>query len=135
MPMGLVTEEVDEAVLRAAVSRIAEDGYAVIPGVLDPPTAALVLERLRAAAQESERRGVSTYAEGLDPNSSNVRVWNLIDLDPVFGDLIAHPLADAVVAAVLGPNYIVSNYFAPEAHAAYAEPTFAPSRPDVAAGR
>jgi fumagillin biosynthesis dioxygenase len=112
MPMGLVTEGVDQAVVRAAVSRIAEDGYAVIPGVLDAPTATFVLERLQAAAQESERRGVSTYAEGLDPNSNNVRVWNLIDLDPVFGELIAHPLADAMVAAVLGPNYIISNFTA-----------------------
>ena len=31
----------------------------------------------------------------LDPNAGNVRVFNLIDLDPLFGELIAHPVADA----------------------------------------
>lgn len=103
---------VDGAATAEAVRAMERDGYAVIPGVLDPPTAARVLERLWAAGEESERRGVSTRAEALDPNASNVRVWNLIDLDPVFAELIAHPVADAVVSAVLGADHIVSNFTA-----------------------
>src|SRR3712207_2914716 len=103
---------VDDAVVADATREVAQHGYAVIPGVLQPAEAARVLERLWAAAEESERRGVSTYAEGLDPNASNVRVWNLIDLDPVFAALVAHPVADAVVTAVLGADYIISNFTA-----------------------
>ncbi|MET0326573.1 MAG: phytanoyl-CoA dioxygenase family protein, partial [Ilumatobacteraceae bacterium] len=64
------------------------------------------------ASRESERRGVPAHIAGLDPNASNVRVFNLIDLDPLFGALIAHPVADDAVTAVLGREYIVSNFTA-----------------------
>jgi ectoine hydroxylase-related dioxygenase (phytanoyl-CoA dioxygenase family) len=102
----------NEAAIGDAVRHIDQHGYAVIPDVLDAAEAARVLERLWQAAEESERRGLATYAEGLDPNCSNVRVWNLIDLDPVFADLIAHPVADRIVSAVLGADYIISNFTA-----------------------
>jgi len=106
------TSLVDDRTIAEAVATIATDGFAVVPGVLDAPTAAGVFQTLLTAADESERRGMATYAEGLDPNSANVRVWNLIDLDPVFAELIAHPVADAIVAGVLGPDYIISNFTA-----------------------
>lgn len=103
---------VDGATVAEAAQRVERDGFAVIPGVLDRAEAALILERLWAAADECERRGLPTYAEGLDPNANNVRVWNLIDLDGVFAELIAHPVADALVTAVLGADYIISNFTA-----------------------
>jgi hypothetical protein len=102
----------DDAVVADAARDIAEQGFAVIPDVLDAAESARIVERLWAAAEESDRRGLATYAEGLDPNASNVRVWNLIDLDPVFADLIAHPLAERIVGAVLGDDYIISNFTA-----------------------
>jgi ectoine hydroxylase-related dioxygenase (phytanoyl-CoA dioxygenase family) len=103
---------VDRGTVDRAVEAVQQDGFAVIPGVLGADEAARALEVLWSAAGESERRGVSTRAEGLDPNASNVRVWNLIDLDPLFAALIAHPMADAVVGGVLGADYIVSNFTA-----------------------
>src|SRR4051794_15194960 len=103
---------VDDRTIADAVAAVATDGFAVVPDVLDTATAAEVFARLLDAADECARRGMATYAEGLDPNSANVRVWNLIDLDPVFAELIGHPLADALVAGVLGPDYIVSNFTA-----------------------
>jgi hypothetical protein len=102
----------DDAALAGVVEQIEHDGWAVVPDVLDPGVADRVLERLWVAAAESERRGLPNYAEGLDPNPSNVRVWNLLDLDPVFTELIAHPVADAIVSAVLGRDYIISNFTA-----------------------
>ncbi len=108
----LVSAVVEEASIAEAVQGVERDGFGVIPGVLALSEAASVLERLWAAAQESERRGLLNFAEGLDPNASNVRVWNLIDLDPVFAELIAHPVADALVSALLGADYIVSNFTA-----------------------
>lgn len=87
-------------------------GTAIVPDVLDPAATATALERLWAGAEESERRGVSTRAETLDPNDANVRVWNLLDLDPVFRDLIAHPVAEAIVSGLIGPDHIVSNFTA-----------------------
>jgi hypothetical protein len=110
--MTIADTTVDVGAVTAALRSVETDGVAVVPGVLSPGEAAHALERLWAAADESERRGVPTRAEGLDPNASNVRVWNLIDLDPVFADLIAHPMADALVSGVLGANYIVSNFTA-----------------------
>jgi hypothetical protein len=102
----------DDAVLTEAIEQIEREGYAIVPGILENVETERVLDRLWSAAEESDRRGLLTYAEGLDPNPSNVRVWNLIDLDPVFAELVAHPAADAVVTGVLGADYIVSNFTA-----------------------
>ncbi|MET0458750.1 MAG: phytanoyl-CoA dioxygenase family protein [Ilumatobacteraceae bacterium] len=103
---------VDPSELDGVAASLERDGVAVIPGVLSPAVAADGLERLWAATRESERRGVPAHIAGLDPNASNVRVFNLIDLDPLFGALIAHPVADDAVTAVLGREYIVSNFTA-----------------------
>ena len=89
-----------------------EHGVAIVPGVLDPDAAADALDRLWAASGESVRRGIPAHIAGLDPNAANVRVFNLIDLDPLFAELIAHPVADAVVSGLLGADYIVSNFTA-----------------------
>jgi ectoine hydroxylase-related dioxygenase (phytanoyl-CoA dioxygenase family) len=101
-----------DGVIEDAVARIAADGYAIVPGVLDAAQCAEVLDRLWAGAAECDRRGLRTRAEQLDPNEHNVRVWNLLDLDPVFVELIQHPVADALVGAVLGADYIISNFTA-----------------------
>jgi ectoine hydroxylase-related dioxygenase (phytanoyl-CoA dioxygenase family) len=111
--MTLLTDAaVDAAAIAHAVATVQRDGYAVVPEVLARDEAGRVLERLWEAAAESERRGLPNFAEGLDPNASNVRVWNLIDLDPVFAELIAHPVADAIVTGLLGASYIISNFTA-----------------------
>ena len=102
----------DAPPLDGVAESLERDGVAVIPGVLSPADAADGLARLWAASRESERRGVAAHVVGLDPNAGNVRVFNLIDLDPLFGELIAHPVADAAVSGVLGREYIVSNFTA-----------------------
>ena len=88
------------------------EGWCVIPGVLSPAEADDVRARLWAAADESERRGAPTRSIGLDPNRQNVRVFNLIDLDPVFIDLVQHPLAMELVHTLLGDAFLVSNFTA-----------------------
>jgi hypothetical protein len=98
--------------ITGALERLVADGTAVVTDVLTPSETADALARLWAAADESERRGVSTRAEALDPNAANVRVWNLLDLDPVFRELIEHPVAVALAGALLGPDFIVSNFTA-----------------------
>ena len=106
------TAPVDGALVDSALARLAVDGVAVVPGVLTADEAGDALDRLWAASGESERRGIPTHIANLDPNASNVRVFNLIDLDPLFGQLIAHPTADAIVTGLLGRDYIVSNFTA-----------------------
>ncbi len=100
------------AAISDALASIAADGYAVIPDVLSPAEVADVTARLWAAAEESERRGMPTRIEALDPNASNVRVFNLLDLDEVFLRLIDHPTAAALATGLLGDDYIVSNFTA-----------------------
>lgn len=92
--------------------QLAQDGWCVVPGVLSPSEADLVRERLWAAAEESERRGAPTRNIGLDPNQHNVRVFNLIDLDPVFIDLIQHPQAISLVESLIGEDFLISNFTA-----------------------
>ena len=97
----------------AAVSdQLARDGVAVVEGVLSPDEAAAALDALWAAAPESVARGVPAHIEELDPNAANVRVFDLIAIDHLFVDLIAHPVADRIVTDLLGPDYIVSNFTA-----------------------
>lgn len=109
---GALAGALDRHDLAGALADLATDGYAVVPGVLDADQVADVVDRLWAARDESERRGMRTYIPGLDPNPSNVRVFNLLDLDPVFRTLIAHPVADALATGLLGADYIVSNFTA-----------------------
>jgi ectoine hydroxylase-related dioxygenase (phytanoyl-CoA dioxygenase family) len=112
MPEGQDRTGALAVALADAPSELATNGYTVVPDVLDADEVAHAVERLWAARDESERRGMRTFIPGLDPNASNVRVFNLLDLDPVFRQLIAHPVADALVAGLLGADYIVSNFTA-----------------------
>ena len=89
-----------------------EDGFCVLPGVLSRDQAAQTRAKLEAAAEESRRRGIATYVKNLDPNDANVRVFNLLDLDPVFQELIAHPMAIDAAKWVLDDDFIISNFTA-----------------------
>ena len=95
-----------------AKQQLAADGWCVIPEVLTPAQADDVRARLWRAAEESERRGAPTRNIGLDPNEHNVRVFGLIELDAVFRELIAHPLAIELVTSLLGPGFLISNFTA-----------------------
>lgn len=92
-----------------AVERLADDGYVVVPGVLSAAETTELRDRMWAARDEVERRGVRTHVPQLDPNGSNIRLFNLVDLDPYFGKLLEHPAANAIVGRYLGDDYIVSN--------------------------
>ncbi|MBI1250098.1 MAG: hypothetical protein GC189_01330 [Alphaproteobacteria bacterium] len=98
--------------LAAAKAHLQDEGWCVIEDVLSKPEAAHALERLWAAAEESNRRGVDTHMPFLDPNAANVRVFNLLDIDALFRDLIRRPLALDFVRAVLGDGFLISNFTA-----------------------
>ena len=102
----------DAVFTKAHQQQLADDGYCVIENVLSREEAADVRAHLVEAAAESERRGVPTRIESLDPNASNVRVFNLLDLDPVFMQLIQHPVALSVVRHLLTDEFIISNFTA-----------------------
>lgn len=98
--------------LEQARAHLRAEGWCVLPDVLRPEETAAVLERLWAAADEFRSRGRDTYMARLDPNPSNVRVFELLDIDPVFRDLIRRPVALDLVRTLLGPEFLISNFTA-----------------------
>jgi ectoine hydroxylase-related dioxygenase (phytanoyl-CoA dioxygenase family) len=71
------------------------------------------LARLWAAAKAFESKfGASTHMPELDPNASNVRVFYLMELDEIFRELIQHPVAVEMVRAVIGHDFLISNFTA-----------------------
>ena len=94
------------------LAQLDEQGFCVVPDVLDATRRAQVRADLIRAAAESERRGAPTYIPSLDPNDANVRVFNLLELHATFRDLIVHPLALDIVSGLLGDDFIVSNFTA-----------------------
>jgi ectoine hydroxylase-related dioxygenase (phytanoyl-CoA dioxygenase family) len=101
-----------DAAVELHLARLQDQGWSVVPGALSPDCTAYVRERLLEAARESENRGIPTHMPGLDPNDRNVRVFNLLDLDPVFIKLIVHPLALEFVHGLLGDGFLISNFTA-----------------------
>ena len=95
-----------------ARKHLQEEGWVVIPDILTPEQADYVNERLWAAKEAGEKRGDLTYLQWLDPNSSNVRVFYLLELEKAFRDLIQHPVAIDMVKAVLGEDFLISNFTA-----------------------
>lgn len=98
--------------LCAEKQQLAEEGFCVVPDVLPLGEVAEVVRRLYRAAEASERKGVATYMPILDPNAANVRVFYLLEHDEVFRDLIRHPLAVELVQALLGQEFLISNFTA-----------------------
>lgn len=91
---------------------LVEQGFCIVPDVLTPAGVAQAREALERGVEESRRRGVATYIGSLDPNDANVRVFNLLDLDPLFTRLVAHPAAIDAVGWLLEDDFIISNFTA-----------------------
>jgi ectoine hydroxylase-related dioxygenase (phytanoyl-CoA dioxygenase family) len=98
--------------LASAQRQLKDEGWCVLPDVLDAGASSAALDRLWAAEAESRRRGVSTFMPVLDPNPSNVRVFYLLELDKLFRDLIQHPVAVEMVRSLLGEAFLISNFTA-----------------------
>jgi fumagillin biosynthesis dioxygenase len=86
--------------------QLREEGFCIVPEVLNGETLAEGRAALDRAAENS------SHDERLDPNDRNIRVYNLPAKDAVFVELLRHPIARAIVAEVLGPNFLVSNFTA-----------------------
>lgn len=96
----------------AAKAQLRDEGWCVLPDVLDPAASAHALERLWASAEAVRKMGVPTFMPILDPNDANVRVFYLLELDAIFRELIQHPAALEFVHDLLGPTFLISNFTA-----------------------
>jgi ectoine hydroxylase-related dioxygenase (phytanoyl-CoA dioxygenase family) len=83
-------------------------GICVIEAVLDGDLLADVRDAVYRAADSDRRRGWVHHFEA-DFDDTNQRVWNLPSRDPVFLDLVEHPLALSFVRDVIGWPALLSN--------------------------
>src|SRR6478672_11864753 len=95
-----------------ALADVHEHGVAILAGALDPAATPDVRARLLRAAERSEERGFPTRNYAFDPDGHNVRVFMLFNLDPIFRELIVHPLARRFVHATIGEAFSISNFSA-----------------------
>jgi hypothetical protein len=107
MPPARTTTE-----LELADTDLEEIGVAVIRGVLSPTETSDVRRRLLLAAEASEAAGVPTRGYAFDPDLGNRRIFHLVAWDPVFVELIRHPLALRFVKRALGDEFLISNFSA-----------------------
>jgi fumagillin biosynthesis dioxygenase len=101
-----------QAVIENAKQHLRDQGWAVIPDILSRDESDNVLARLWKAKETGEQRGDPSYLPSLDPNQANVRIFYLLELDEIFRDLIAHPVAIEMVKSVLGEDFLISNFTA-----------------------
>ena len=90
--------------------RVEEEGFCVVPSVIDRAAAAAVREASVAAAEQATAGGYPITWEDLDPNGRNVRIPDLLAYDPVFAQLAMHEQVTSYVAALLGQDWVLSNF-------------------------
>lgn len=86
--------------------QLREDGFCIVPRII----AGSALADVQRALDEATAR--SGHDARLDPNDRNIRIYHLPAHDPVFLELLRHPVARALVEQVLGPHHLLSNFTA-----------------------
>ncbi|KAL8846836.1 MAG: hypothetical protein Q9221_008094 [Calogaya cf. arnoldii] len=92
--------------MEEAKAHLKEHGWVKIPSVLTKADAAHTLNRLWKAKETSEANGEATFQPILDPDPSNVRVFYLPELDPLFRSMLTHPTGIELTKAVLGDRFL-----------------------------
>ncbi len=95
-----------------AEADLARAGICFVSEILSPPLLAEVRAALYRAARLDESRGTRQRGFALDHGDGNHRVWNVLSRDPVFVDLVQHPLALRLVKATLGWPCLLGNFSA-----------------------
>ncbi len=92
-----------------ALADLREFGLCLMADVLDASTLLRAREAVYRAAANDRKRLRERKDFALDQNEHNQRVWNLLNRDPVFGDLAEHPVAMHLVKETLGWPALLSN--------------------------
>ncbi|HEV2530096.1 phytanoyl-CoA dioxygenase family protein [Phenylobacterium sp.] len=91
-----------------------EQGYCIVPGVLSRAEIAALKDRLIEQAAGERARGLAFHDGGAA--RPNQRVWMLLNKGKVFRDLMLHPMVEALMGHLLGPDFLVSSFTANIAH-------------------
>ena len=89
-----------------------DDGICIIRSVLDGAGIERVKSALRRGIEQDEIKGVQLRGFPFDPDSHNLRVFDLIGKHDVFVELAEHPLAIELVRHVIGQSFLLSNFSA-----------------------
>ncbi|MCP5181132.1 MAG: phytanoyl-CoA dioxygenase family protein [Pseudomonadales bacterium] len=89
-----------------------EHGLCLVGGLLSTDTVSDIRTALYRAAKQDEARGVRQKGFGLDYGDGNHRVWNVLSRDPVFVQLVQHPVALTLVRDTLGWPALLGNFSA-----------------------
>src|ERR1700761_4330460 len=96
--------------LGQATADIKVHGYCIIPDVLSGSALARVRNALYRAAEEDRARGrEQKFRLDYAHDETNQRVWNLLSRDPVFSDLVEHPVSLEMVKFVIGWPALLGN--------------------------
>ena len=91
---------------------LVKNGFCILPTLLNQERLIEARTALQGAIKKTMDRGLATHIPGLDPNEHNIRIFNLLDLDPFFVDLIGDAEALSIVEDLIGNDFIVSNFTA-----------------------
>jgi len=86
-----------------------EFGLCLVTGVLTSEQLERARSALYRAAADDVTRGREQPHFGLDYGDGNQRVWNVLSRDPVFVELVEHPVALRFVRAVVGWPALLGN--------------------------
>ncbi len=106
-----MTAPAASASLEEGLHNLQEFGYTVVPGVLAGDTLKRTREALYHAAESDRQRGreIEQFALDIGDQSLTQRIWNVLSRDPLFEDLVEHPLALAYVREMLGWPALLGN--------------------------
>lgn len=95
--------------LDQALADLATHGLAIIADAMSGPLLAEVDTALSRAAESDRARNWQRHYDIGSDDLINQRVWNLPSRDPVFCDLVEHPLALHFVREILGWPALLSS--------------------------
>jgi ectoine hydroxylase-related dioxygenase (phytanoyl-CoA dioxygenase family) len=98
--------------LEALSQVLARDGFVVVPDVISGDLLKRAQTAIERIIDAMRAEGIDTFSETLDPNEANIRLYHLAAWDPLFIELLRHPVARALVEAIIGPQWLVSNFTA-----------------------
>src|SRR6201999_3987297 len=91
--------------LEAHLTRIAEEGYTILPDAIEPD----LIDEIDQALLRLERDLGTVPADNLFEGVRTMRVYNLLVYGPTFEKIPVHPDVLPVVEAVLDPGLLISS--------------------------
>lgn len=92
-----------------ALSHLQEHGLALIDVPVDETHLLQARDATYAAAKDDRHLGREADRFGLDYGEGNTRVWNILNRDPVFSDIVALPIVVQLLKEVLGWPALLGN--------------------------